>query len=179
MRTPKKLRAAAERYRQLADSFTDRQTVKALLDLADEYEAPTKRLEKGQYACEIAVHSQTLGKCYTSKVVMEVTGMSGDKNQKIRERAHQIWEQAGRPEGRDADHWRQAESEIHEGADADSATGAQADTELTRADQAEATAAGAASEVNEGADAEAAVDRLSQGDELSQKPSGTRPGKGR
>ena len=95
--------------------------------------------------------------------------MSEDKSQQIRERAHQIWEQAGRPEGHDADHWHQAESEIHEGADAESATGGQADTALTRTDQAEATAAGAASEVNEGVDAEAAVDRLSQGDELSEK----------
>jgi Protein of unknown function (DUF2934) len=106
--------------------------------------------------------------------VVKETSMS-DKDQEIRERAHRIWEQAGRPEGRDADHWQQAESEIHEGIDAESAKGGgQSDTELTQTDQAEATAADAASEVNEGADAEGAAERLSQGDELSKKPSAAR-----
>ena len=30
----------------------------------------------------------------------------------IRTRAHQLWEQEGRPEGREADHWRAAEEEL-------------------------------------------------------------------
>jgi hypothetical protein len=74
--------------------------------------------------------------------------MSEDKNQQIWERAHQIWEQAGRPEGREADHWSQAEREIHGGAEG----GGQRETELTRTDQAEATAASAAGEANKDAD---------------------------
>jgi hypothetical protein len=32
--------------------------------------------------------------------------------QRIRERAYQIWEEAGRPEGKAAEHWRQAEAEV-------------------------------------------------------------------
>lgn len=31
---------------------------------------------------------------------------------KIRERAHQIWEADGRPEGREADHWQQAQDQL-------------------------------------------------------------------
>src|SRR2546421_361036 len=33
-------------------------------------------------------------------------------HEEIRERAHQIWEKGGRPEGRDTDHWLQAEKEL-------------------------------------------------------------------
>lgn len=33
-------------------------------------------------------------------------------NERIRHRAHQIWESEGRPEGRQARHWAQAEEEI-------------------------------------------------------------------
>ena len=47
MRSPEELRATAERYRRLADSFVDRQMVKALHELAVEYEATATRLEKG------------------------------------------------------------------------------------------------------------------------------------
>ncbi|MBM3604162.1 MAG: DUF2934 domain-containing protein, partial [Alphaproteobacteria bacterium] len=38
--------------------------------------------------------------------------MDEKRTQKIRDRAHAIWEDAGRPEGRDAEHWAQAEREI-------------------------------------------------------------------
>jgi hypothetical protein len=45
--------------------------------------------------------------------------MSDDRIERIRARAHEIWEREGRPDGRDADHWRQASDEIDaEGADA-------------------------------------------------------------
>jgi hypothetical protein len=33
----------------------------------------------------------------------------------IRARAHELWEAAGRPEGRELDHWAQAEREVAEG----------------------------------------------------------------
>lgn len=33
----------------------------------------------------------------------------------IRTRAHQIWEQEGRPDGRDRDHWTTAERELSDG----------------------------------------------------------------
>ena len=31
---------------------------------------------------------------------------------RIRKRAHQLWEEAGRPNGSDVDHWLQAEKEL-------------------------------------------------------------------
>jgi hypothetical protein len=38
--------------------------------------------------------------------------MNENHLQKVRERAHALWEQAGRPDGQDAEHWAQAEREI-------------------------------------------------------------------
>jgi len=35
-----------------------------------------------------------------------------DKNVRIQERAHRIWESEGRPEGRKEHHWERAELEI-------------------------------------------------------------------
>ena len=37
-----------------------------------------------------------------------------DRDQLIRERAHQIWEKEGRPAGREAEHWKQAERDVSE-----------------------------------------------------------------
>jgi hypothetical protein len=34
------------------------------------------------------------------------------REERIRERAYEIWEREGKPHGRDAEHWRQAASEI-------------------------------------------------------------------
>jgi hypothetical protein len=41
--------------------------------------------------------------------------MIGDTQleQRIRDRAHQIWEEEGRPEGCDQEHWARAEREIN------------------------------------------------------------------
>ncbi|CDX21701.1 conserved hypothetical protein [Mesorhizobium plurifarium] len=38
--------------------------------------------------------------------------MTDDRHERIRQRAHEIWEQAGRPEGAHLDHWDQATAEI-------------------------------------------------------------------
>jgi hypothetical protein len=35
-----------------------------------------------------------------------------DREQQIRERAHALWEEQGCPEGRDAEHWQQAQAEL-------------------------------------------------------------------
>ncbi|MGN6584819.1 MAG: DUF2934 domain-containing protein [Rhizobiaceae bacterium] len=35
-----------------------------------------------------------------------------DKEERIRRRAHEIWEQEGRPHGRDREHWEKAAREI-------------------------------------------------------------------
>ncbi|TGS16118.1 DUF2934 domain-containing protein [Mesorhizobium sp. M2E.F.Ca.ET.209.01.1.1] len=38
--------------------------------------------------------------------------MTDDRHERIRQRAHEIWEQAGRPEGAHMEHWEQAAAEI-------------------------------------------------------------------
>ncbi|TIV99758.1 MAG: DUF2934 domain-containing protein [Mesorhizobium sp.] len=38
--------------------------------------------------------------------------MTDDRQERIRRRAHEIWEQAGRPEGAHIEHWDQAAAEI-------------------------------------------------------------------
>lgn len=38
--------------------------------------------------------------------------MSGNRDERIRERAHAIWDREGRPEGAAQRHWEQAEQEI-------------------------------------------------------------------
>lgn len=38
--------------------------------------------------------------------------MNTGKEEKIRQRAYEIWQREGRPSGRDRDHWSQAQAEI-------------------------------------------------------------------
>jgi len=38
--------------------------------------------------------------------------MNGDQEERIRARAHAIWEGEGRPEGREHEHWEQARREL-------------------------------------------------------------------
>jgi len=38
--------------------------------------------------------------------------MSGDREEQIRRRAHELWEQSGRPERRETEFWLQAEREL-------------------------------------------------------------------
>jgi hypothetical protein len=38
--------------------------------------------------------------------------MTADIREKVTQRAFEIWEQAGRPEGQDLDHWLMAEAEL-------------------------------------------------------------------
>jgi hypothetical protein len=40
--------------------------------------------------------------------------MTQVEEQKIRERAHQLWEQAGRPEGKEQQFWLEAERQLKE-----------------------------------------------------------------
>jgi hypothetical protein len=40
--------------------------------------------------------------------------MNDDREQRIRERAHQIWEREGRPDGQEQSHWERASREISE-----------------------------------------------------------------
>ena len=38
--------------------------------------------------------------------------MQGDREERIRERARAIWEEEGRPEGKDREHWERAAAEV-------------------------------------------------------------------
>ena len=38
--------------------------------------------------------------------------MTSDKFEAVRQRAYEIWERKGRPEGRDDEHWHEAEAEL-------------------------------------------------------------------
>jgi hypothetical protein len=40
--------------------------------------------------------------------------MEKPTEEQIRSRAHELWEQAGKPEGREDEFWRQAERELNE-----------------------------------------------------------------
>ncbi|MFD2816212.1 DUF2934 domain-containing protein [Paracoccus aerius] len=42
--------------------------------------------------------------------------MDADQEDRIRQRAHQLWEEQGRPEGMHDQHWEQARSEMGAGA---------------------------------------------------------------
>ena len=44
--------------------------------------------------------------------------MQGDREERIRRRAYALWEQQGRPDGKDVEHWLRAEAEISGGSQA-------------------------------------------------------------
>lgn len=75
------LRQRAESYRRLEKQISDPATVKAICDLAGQFEMTAAELEKRHL---------------------------------IRERAHEIWIERGRPEGRDVENWLAAERELTE-----------------------------------------------------------------
>jgi hypothetical protein len=52
--------------------------------------------------------AEAIGKSHAA----EEDPLLGKNHQKIRTRAYEIWETEGRPDGKDAEHWHQAESEI-------------------------------------------------------------------
>ena len=45
--------------------------------------------------------------------------MAKPTEEQIRARAHELWEQAGKPEGREDEFWHQAEKELAQGATSD------------------------------------------------------------
>lgn len=47
--------------------------------------------------------------------------MSSDLERRIRQRAYELWEAEGQPEGRDSHHWTQAEAEFAEARTVESA----------------------------------------------------------
>ena len=44
--------------------------------------------------------------------------MQNGRDERVRSRAYELWEKEGRPEGRDKEHWSQAETESGDGATA-------------------------------------------------------------
>ena len=64
--------------------------------------------------------------------------MMKDRTRRIEERAHSLWEMEGRPHGRDAQHWQQAEREI----DTEDAAKASAAADMTTRGRKPTAAAG-------------------------------------
>jgi hypothetical protein len=52
--------------------------------------------------------------------------MSDDREHRIRQRAHAIWEREGRPSGRDREHWERAARDVDSGLDRADPQGSQA-----------------------------------------------------
>jgi hypothetical protein len=92
MRTVKEQRAKAQHYRTLALSFSDERTIHALREVADELDAQATERERN--------------------LIME------EKAKTIRDRAYQLWQEAGEPHGLNDEHWLQAEREFGESQDA-------------------------------------------------------------
>lgn len=57
--------------------------------------------------------------------------MNNDREEQIRARAHQIWEEEGRPEGREQEHWSKAarEMEGHRATEEGAFTGIESETQ--------------------------------------------------
>jgi hypothetical protein len=77
--------------------------------------------------------------------IEQLTGeiMDHDREEKIRQRAHQMWEADGKPDGRDGEHWHRAVREIDGGGDGDrTETKAEADQTLSEASGSSGAASG-------------------------------------
>ena len=59
--------------------------------------------------------------------------MGDDRAKRIAERAYQLWEQEGRPEGRDREHWMEAERSLDGSGAAESAQGVPSGASTSRA----------------------------------------------
>jgi hypothetical protein len=89
------LRAKADRYRALARGVSDAETARRILELTDELE----------HRAGAAEHSGIIERNKT---------MTKPTEDQIRQRAHELWEQNHRPDGRDDEFWHQAERELQE-----------------------------------------------------------------
>lgn len=67
--------------------------------------------------------------------------MSDDLERRIRERAFELWEAEGQPEGRDAHHWTQAEAEFADARAVESTASAPTAPERNRRDRSPKSAA--------------------------------------
>jgi hypothetical protein len=68
------------------------------------------RSAKAPKKAEIAAPTTT--KSVTRTVAATSTGRQDELQDRVRQRAYELWEREGRPAGREYDHWLQAEREV-------------------------------------------------------------------
>jgi Protein of unknown function (DUF2934) len=71
---------------------------------ADKYRALAKRVSDGETVRRILL--------LTDELEQRASTMEKPTEEQIRTRAHQLWEQAGRPKNLDEEFWHQAEKEL-------------------------------------------------------------------
>jgi hypothetical protein len=104
----------------------------AIHELSERLTAITNYLASGLRLAEIAAegapmtprHSEVFEKAldqanradeavrWLRKLLVTESGMDGNRERAIRQRAYALWEQDGHPQGRDLEHWLRAEAEI-------------------------------------------------------------------
>ena len=70
--------------------------------------------------------AQSTGSAAQSTGSAAGSSSAGDRYERIRQRAYELWEHEGRPQGRDREHWEQAEREVDAGAEGSSSSSASA-----------------------------------------------------
>jgi hypothetical protein len=94
-------RTAARSYNEAQRRFVDTQPV-------EEKAREAEKSLDGPEAQELA-DAEAIGR---SHIAEEDPAVSRDHHEKVKARAHEIWESEGRPHGRDREHWQQAEAEM-------------------------------------------------------------------
>lgn len=90
-------KTAAHEYNKAQRRFVKRGAVEAQAEAADGPEAP-----------ELA-KAEIIGK---SHIAEEDRQVRRDYHEQVKRRAYDIWEEEGRPHGRDREHWHRAETEL-------------------------------------------------------------------
>jgi hypothetical protein len=94
-------RTAARAYNKAQRRFVESQPV-------EQKAREAKRALDGPEAQELA-EAEAIGR---SHIAEEDPAVHRDYHERIKARAHEIWEGEGRPHGRDREHWQQAEAEV-------------------------------------------------------------------
>ena len=98
---------------------------------------------------------------------------AGDLYERIRQRAYELWESEGRPQGRDREHWERAERELSAGA---GAGGQDAPSPAARGSKGRAATPAAAPSSEDGGRTEAAADLGDSAPEATRRRRRTTPG---
>ena len=94
-------KTAARAYNREQRRFVESQQV-------EEKACEAERDLDGPEAQELA-KAEAIGRAH---IAGEDLAIHRDHHEKVKARAHQIWEEEGRPHGRDREHWQQAEAEV-------------------------------------------------------------------